>query len=262
MRNTHESYLNVMHISVPYRLTYFRFPFIYRLSRQSFPLYRQDESSSNKSSRFTFKPRYLVIYDLRERMPEFSTDYPFFFFGLGESVPGPNHPPGLTPSEETLREIGRESARSSTFLRNSVALEKIGQTALPPDSIGILARASNFVRGNFKRWKCREKKENSRFPHRSRITPDFNLQFSPPQYGRTDCSSLGEIFSTRLEGEAREEESKGDIIIIRLPFLQACSILSFRAIEIKRRRRRKGKKREEERNYRAVRLSAGGEALF
>lgn len=80
MRNTHESYLNVMHISVPYRLTYFRFPFIYRLSRQSFPLYRQDESSSNKSSRFTFKPRYLVIYDLRERMPEFSTDYPFFFF--------------------------------------------------------------------------------------------------------------------------------------------------------------------------------------
>lgn len=260
MRNTHESYLNVMHISVPYRLTYFRFPFIYRLSRQSFPLYRQDESSSNKSSCFTFKPRYLVIYDLRERMPEFSTDYPFFFFGLGESVPGPNHPPGLTPSEETLREIGRESARSSTFLRNSVALEKIGQTALPPDSIGILARASNFVRGNFKRWKCREKKENSRFPHRSRITPDFNLQFSPPQYGRTDYSSLGEIFSTRLEGEAREEESKGDII--RLPFLQACSILSFRAIEIKRRRRRKGKKREEERNYRAVRLSAGGEALF
>lgn len=173
-------------------------------------------------------------------------------------MPGPNHPPGLTPSEETLREIGRESARSSTFLRNSVALEKIGQTALPPDPIGILARASNFVRGNFKRW---EKKENSRFPHRSRITPDFNLQFSPPQYGRTDCSSLGEIFSTRLEGEAREEESKGDIIII-LPFLQACSILSFRAIEIKRRRRRKGKKREEERNYRAVRLSAGGEALF
>lgn len=71
-----------------------------------------------------------------------------------------------------------------------------------------------------------------------------------------------EIFSTRLEGEAREEESKGDIIIIRLPFLQACSILSFRTIEIKRRRRRKGKKREEERNYRAVRLSAGGEALF
>lgn len=69
-----------------------------------------------------------------------------------------------------------------------------------------------------------------------------------------------EIFSTRLEGEAREEESKGDII--RLPFLQACSILSFRTIEIKRRRRRKGKKREEERNYRAVRLSAGGEALF
>lgn len=50
-----------------------------------------------------------------------------------------------------------------------------------------------------------------------------------------------EIFSTRLEGQAREEESKGDII--RLPFLQACSILSFRTIEI-RRRRRKGKKRE------------------
>lgn len=72
-----------------------------------------------------------------------------------------------------------------------------------------------------------------------------------------------EIFSTRLEGEAREEESKGDIIIIIwLSFLQACSILSFRTIEIKRRRRRKGKKREEERNYRAVRLSAGGEALF
>lgn len=148
MRNTHESYLNVMHISVPYRLTYFRFPFIYRLSRQSFPLYRQDESSSNKSSRFTFKPRYLVIYDLRERMPEFSTDYPFFFFRSRRKC-------ARTKSPAWFNAVGRNVAWNRAWIGALLDIPAQFGGARENRSNGVAPRSDrdSSTREQFRAWK-------------------------------------------------------------------------------------------------------------
>lgn len=84
------------------------------------------------------------------------------------------------------------------------------------------------------------------------------LEFSPPQYG---CFLGRRNFSTRLEergGFPREEESKGAGTVIPLRFLLSWSTFVLAFIEEKK--REEGKERERKRNYRAVRLSAGGEA--